>query len=479
MAGVLRLRRAPSGRSLPSVRRRLAMLAMLGVTLTMSVAGAALVCLGQLGTTNQMLAEVNRAQRHHQDADMMHDALRADVVRAHQAVSGASGPDPTSVAAEARDHAADFRENLRDLDALQLPPRLEQAAGGLRPTQRAYILVAEQLVRAAVLGRSTPPGLAERYDEAFRSLTETQAEVTEQLATTSERIERTATAQKTEAVRVIAISSMAALAGWMALALWHHRSMGSLHGALVREAAHRAAADVLQRSLLPSRMPTVPGVQLAGRSIPGERGHRVGGDWYDVISLPTGELGLVVGDVLGHDLAAATTMGQLRNALRAYALDDPSPAGVLTRVNRAADLLDVVELATCLYAIFDPETLTVRWSSAGHLAPLVSSRIGDARLVSVDPGPPLGALPDPEYADHVLHLRPGDALGLYTDGLVERRGESIDVGLRHLAAIRGPHPTAEAMCDRVISTLVGDSAHCDDVTLLVLQTSAEAVTGAA
>ena len=269
-------------------------------------------------------------------------------------------------------------------------------------------------------------------------------------------------------------ASIGAMAGWLAVLMWHHRSSGRLNGALLREAAHRSAADVLQRSLLPDRLPSVEGVQLAGRSLPGELGHHVGGDWYDVITLPTGELGLVVGDVVGHDLAAATAMGQLRNALRAYALDDSSPARVLTRLNRAADLLDVVELATCIYAILDPRTLAVRWSSAGHLAPLVSAESGIGELAAVDPGPPLGAIQEPEYVDSVLHLRRGDALVLYTDGLVERRGEAIDAGLDNLASIRGPHPSADAMCDLLVSTLLGDRPRGDDVTLLVVQTVAEA-----
>jgi sigma-B regulation protein RsbU (phosphoserine phosphatase) len=150
---------------------------------------------------------------------------------------------------------------------------------------------------------------------------------------------------------------------------------------------------------------------------------------------------------------------------------------VLGRVNRAADLLDVVELATCVYAILDPATLTVRWASAGHLAPLVSSPCGATRLLASEPGPPLGALPTPEYVDSVLQLRAGDALALYTDGLVERRGESIDAGLDALTAIRGPHPSADAMCDLLMSTLVGNRPSGDDVTLLVVQTAATSSAG--
>jgi serine phosphatase RsbU (regulator of sigma subunit) len=475
LAGWLRPRLAMGSRM--PVRHRLALLALLGVILTLSVASAALVCLSQLSAINGQLAEVNRAQRFHQDADMMHDALRADVVRAQQATAGLHGVDPATVRHETAVHIREFRGDLRALAALEPPGHLGQAIRDLRPSQSSYISGANRLVRTTLNGSSAgATGRAEtHYEKEFRTLLRQQRAVTDLLATASRRAEQAAASEEAEAVRMIAQAAVVAMAAWMAVLLWHHRSSGRLNGALLREAAHRSAADVLQRSLLPDRLPSVEGVQLAGRSLPGQRGHHVGGDWYDVVPLPTGELGLVVGDVVGHDLAAATAMGQLRNALRAYALDDSSPAGVLTRLNRAADLLDVVELATCIYAILDPKTLTVRWSSAGHLAPLVSDESGTAGLACVDPGPPLGALPEPEYVDSVLQLRGGDALVLYTDGLVERRGEAIDTGLDNLTSVRGPHDSAEAMCELLVSTLLGDQPHDDDVTLLVVQTAASQV----
>jgi len=474
MIGRLRPRLAVGAR-MPA-RRRLALLALLGVTLTLSVASAAMVCLSQLGSLNDRMAEVNRAQRYHQDADMMHDALRADVLRAQQAATGVPGVDATHVARETAEHTRQYRQDLHLLTQLDLPPELGRSVAKLQPVQAAYIRSAEGLVRTTLAASTLDVTVraSTNYDQAFHLLQKKQAAVTGQLSAASEHAEQAAADEEAEAVRMIAGASIGAMAGWMAVLLWHHRSSGRLNLALLREAAHRSAADVLQRSLLPDRLPCVPGVELAGRSLPGSLGHHVGGDWYDVITLPTGELGLVVGDVVGHDLAAATAMGQLRNALRAYALDDSSPASVLTRLNRAADLLDMVELATCIYAILDPRTLTVRWSSAGHLAPLVSDESGTAGLAAVDPGPPLGALREPDYVDSVLQLRPGDALVLYTDGLVERRGETIDAGLDDLAAIRGPHPSADAMCDLLVSTLLGERSRGDDVTLLVVQTAAEA-----
>jgi serine phosphatase RsbU (regulator of sigma subunit) len=181
----------------------------------------------------------------------------------------------------------------------------------------------------------------------------------------------------------------------------------------------------------------------------------------------------VMGDVLGHDLTAASAMGQLRNALRAYALDDASPASVLSRLNRAVDLLDVVELATCLYAVLDPQTLRVTWASAGHLPPLVASREGQGRIVEADPGPPLGVMPTGHYADHDLALHRGESLALYTDGLVERRGASIDAGLTHLAAMRGAYASADDMAERLMAAMLGTQPHDDDVTVLVVRALAE------
>ena len=458
------------------VRRRLALLAMLGVVLTASVAGAAMVCLGQLGAINDQLTHINKAQRFHQNADMMHDALRADVLRAEQAMAGNRAVSVPDVERETHEHTQRFRHDLDALTKLDLPPDLEQAVADLKPVQEAYIDSADELVRATLAAdaESDTVSAQRNHDRSFVRLQREQAHVTKLMARASRKGEKAASAEEREAVRMVAGASLAAMVGWMAVLMWQHRSSGRLNGALLREAAHRSAADVLQRSLLPDRLPSVEGLQLAGRSLPGQLGHHVGGDWYDVFKLPTGELGLVVGDVVGHDLAAATAMGQLRNALRAYALDEFSPARVLTRLNRAADLLDVVDLATCIYAILDPRTLTVRWSSAGHLAPLISDESGTAGLAAVDPGPPLGALTEPAYVDSVLQLRQGDALVLYTDGLVERRGEAIDAGLDDLASIRGPHPSAEAMCDQLVSTLLDGRLRNDDVTLLVVQTDANA-----
>jgi serine phosphatase RsbU (regulator of sigma subunit) len=455
-----------------SVRKRVLLLGLVGLTLTLSLAGAAWVCLVEVTATNQRLAEVNRAQRFHQDADMMHDALHADVVRARQLGTEEDAAAEELLRRDTTSHAQLFRGDIEASLDLRLPGPVAQALADLRPAQARYIGNAQAAVDALLLGR--PDGLEAQtqVESAFRVLADRQAEVTELLAQTAVRAEQAAEVDRDQAITRLALASTAALAGWFVLLLWQQRSMGRLHGALLREAEHRSASDVLQRSLLPEHLPHVPGLELAARSLPGD-GNRIGGDWYDVIPLPTGHVGLVVGDVLGHDLAAASAMGQLRNALRAYALDDPSPASVLSRLNRAVDLLDVVELATCLYAVLDPSTLRIVWASAGHLAPLVSTPEGQGHILAADPGPPLGAVPGAEYADHDLLLSHGESLALYTDGLVERRGASIDVGLGHLVAVKGCYDSADDMCDRLLAGLIGQDEHNDDVTLLVVHALAE------
>jgi serine phosphatase RsbU (regulator of sigma subunit) len=466
---MFRMRRLTQLSRLP-MRERLRFLGLLGVLLTLLVAGTALVSLADVGASNRELGAVTRAQRFHQDADMMHDALRADVARAQQAGSGPDDIDPVIVRLETATHVRLFRRDLSQLAATALPDDLASAFSALRPQQERYMNRAEQMVSTGLAGREASRADQAAYQQAFDRLTADQRAVTDDLMATSARTERVADTEEAIARRMVVLSSMAALTGWLALVVWLSRSVGSLRAALVREAEQRSAADLLQRSLLPQHLPAVPGVRLAARSLPGNSGARVGGDWYDVIALPGGEIGLVVGDVVGHDLPAATAMGQLRNTLRAYALENASPAAVLERVNRAADLLQVADMATCVYAVLDPRTLTVRLASAGHLPPLVTSPSGSGRLLRAEPGPPLGVLPDAHYCDERVPLQRGGALVLYTDGLVERRSEPIDTGLNALEAAPGSHPGPEAMCDELVRTMLGGAVPGDDVTLLLVQT---------
>jgi serine phosphatase RsbU (regulator of sigma subunit) len=240
-------------------------------------------------------------------------------------------------------------------------------------------------------------------------------------------------------------------------------------------------AETLQRSLLPDRLPDVPGVDLAARYVPATADLRVGGDWYDVIDLPDGLVGLAIGDVAGHGLQAAATMVQVRMALRACALQDPSPAVVLHGIHRLVEQLRVPEMVTLTYLVFDPATGRLRWTSAGHPPALVCVH-GAGAFLSGGLAPPLGATGDGRFTEADEVLGSEATLLLYTDGLVERRGEPISVGLDRLRreteafdAETGPseRPDLEALCDRLVGSLL-DQVHVeDDVALVALRRTSQ------
>ena len=227
----------------------------------------------------------------------------------------------------------------------------------------------------------------------------------------------------------------------------------------------RTAARVLQRSLLPSRLPAVPGLSLAARYVSGGEGS-VGGDWYDVFTLPTGRLAVAIGDVVGHGLDAAAAMGRLRSSLRAYALEDDDPSEAMTRLHHKLQHFEPGEMATLLYGVFDPSLERVRLSSAGHPPAILVAPDEVPVEVDVPPGPPLGAPLANPYRTATVHVPAGGLLCLYTDGLVERRDAPIDQGLARLreAIFVGD---AEEVCAAVMYTLVGSTPPEDDIALLV------------
>ncbi len=231
------------------------------------------------------------------------------------------------------------------------------------------------------------------------------------------------------------------------------------------EIEHHIAAT-LQQSLIPE-LPAVEGVDLRGRYLPGVDGTEVGGDWYDAVPLPGGEVALVMGDVMGKGVPAAAQMGQLRNALRAYLLEGFGPAEVLTKLNHLTISLSGASFATVLCIFYDPATRRIRWSRAGHLPPLV--RTAESATMYLDEGgsPPIAVFPDATFTDSHARLEPGDVLVLYTDGLVERRDEGIDVGLERFAAQVAELDTAPGMIDRIIAP-VTEIDRRDDVAVMVL-----------
>ena len=239
---------------------------------------------------------------------------------------------------------------------------------------------------------------------------------------------------------------------------------------LYSRARHTAeSAMALQLSLLPDKLPDIEGIEMCARYLP-TAGGEVGGDWYDVTTLDDGRIALVIGDVSGHGLEAAGSMGELRSVLRAYLLDADSPSGVLGRLNHMVQRVLPRTFATCLVAMLDPETGEGRVASCGHPPLALVSPDGSVELADVALRPPLGAAYERGPGeDASFTLAPGGALVLYTDGLVERRHEVIDRGLARLVAAAGaPGPADEARCDALVAAC-RDPAALDDVTVLVLR----------
>lgn len=233
-----------------------------------------------------------------------------------------------------------------------------------------------------------------------------------------------------------------------------------------REQGH---ALTLQRSLLPERLPEAPGVSAAARYMPATDGGEVGGDWYDLIALPAGRVAVVVGDVMGRGLQAAALMGQIRAALRAYAMQDLPAEEVLTHADELVRGLAATTLVTCVFGVYDPRDQMITLANAGQVPPLLAG-------TTVEPlgatGPPLGAGWQESYGVHRAVFRTGQVLAVYTDGLVESREQDLDVGIDHLAQallpVTGRLNDLEHCCDHVLATLTGGAGFDDDVALFML-----------
>ncbi|MEW1695290.1 SpoIIE family protein phosphatase [Streptomyces sp. NPDC093249] len=252
----------------------------------------------------------------------------------------------------------------------------------------------------------------------------------------------------------------------------------SLQRAMLYEQEHDLA-EGLQQAMLPRRIPDLPGAQTAVRYRSARLGRDVGGDWYDLIPLPGGRVGAVIGDVQGHDTHAAAVMGQLRIVLRAYAAEGHPPATVMARASVFLHELDTERFATCTYAEADLGTGVVQVVRAGHVDPLVREPDGHCRRIPVEGGLPLGLSAEfgrVDYPVTTLELDPGRTLMLYTDGLVEKPGADLDEGLQWLSSLvrRGPadlQELADHLCD-----VVADRGGEDDVAILLLRR--EETTGA-
>jgi len=229
-------------------------------------------------------------------------------------------------------------------------------------------------------------------------------------------------------------------------------------------------AATLQRSLLPRQLPQVPGLRMAARYLPAADDSAVGGDWYDVIELGDNSIGFVIGDVAGHGMAAATFMGQLRSAIRAYALDTDGAGAVITKLAEFSDRMET-RMATVVYATLNLSTWGVRIARAGHPYPLLLRADGSTEFLSDAGGPPLGAVGGQTYNEQAVTLLPGDTLVLYTDGLIERRGSQLSEGEAALAEVASTAPDEpELKCQAITTRLTEGLTIADDIAILTVQT---------
>jgi putative methionine-R-sulfoxide reductase with GAF domain len=230
--------------------------------------------------------------------------------------------------------------------------------------------------------------------------------------------------------------------------------------------ADRVAVAALQRSLLPSALPLIAGAELATRYIAGQG--TVGGDWYDVFTIPSGEVGMVIGDVAGSGLQAAVIMGRIRSALRAYALETCDPAEVLDRLDRKMQHFEPSALATVMYAVAEPSLDQIHIATAGHLPPVVASPGLPAALADIPANLMIGVDSGVRRQVTTVKTPPGTLLCLYTDGLIERPDEPIDDGLARLCQVVTAEP-ADAACTTVMGALIGGEPARDDVALLTFR----------
>ena len=452
-----------------SPRGPLVVIGLTALVLQGVIVGTALLGLSEVDEAHREVARITAAQRSFQDADMAHDAMRADLL---YLVVLQRPPGVPAAAALARTgqsltrDVADFRTQLDRVAVTALPPALAGQIGQLRPSQEAYAADTEELGRRTLTDLPAVEAALPTLDTAFRQLALAQARVTDDMAGEAARRQSRAEDQAQSARMRLVLAVVVAIAGSLGLTFLLGR-MGRRLAALL--ASERGVAETLQRALLPERLPELPGVRLAARYVAGGAGAEVGGDWYDVIPLPGGEVGLVMGDVVGHDLRAASVMGQMRHALRAYAIEGLPPEQALDRLNRLCLRHDLGEMATVVYAVLDPVLRTLCIANAGHYPPLLVH--GSTRLhLEGKAFPPVGAARNVQY-ESALHQLPADALlVLYTDGLVERRGVGVEDGMQRLTALVAPSEAGlDALCEDLLSAMLGDAPPQDDVALLLVQ----------
>ncbi|TDD84767.1 PAS domain S-box protein [Actinomadura darangshiensis] len=422
--------------------------------------------------TEQLSAAALRTARLQQATSMLAEALTvSQVVQVITEVGrSAIGADYSAVA-------------LLDDDKLRLSivaPSQPGAEGETASASRDAIKVSDQTVMSVAV-RESRPFLAEHPDslrlqlghgerDLFAQHTEERAWVGLPLLAAGApigalRFSFTRPREITEEERVF----LEALAGQCALAV---------ERALLFEREHKTAEE-LQRSLLPSDLPQLPGMVLAARYNPATRHVQVGGDWYDVFRLPDQRLAVAVGDVMGKGVLAAAGMGRVRNALRALALNDPRPAAVLAGLDRLFSATeDEEQFTTVAYVVIDPVSGEGEFSNAGHPPPLLISHDAPARVSTLEPGTPLGWPSQRQQTS--FSIETGNTVVFYSDGLVENRRRGVDAGLDELVAVAADAPPEvvgdpERLVDFLVDRMLAGYEQVDDVTVLALHVPPEPV----
>ena len=243
-----------------------------------------------------------------------------------------------------------------------------------------------------------------------------------------------------------------------------------------RLADERAATGLLERSLLPTKLPVAPGLAFATRYVGAEH-KTIGGDWYDIFTVASGQLWVVMGDVAGHGLQAAVVMGRIRSALRAYSLLDESPEHVLDLVDRKVTHFELGAMVTVACAVLDPPFDTMTISLAGHPPPVIASPGQRPALAEVEPSPPIGSgLDFGRRRSMTVPLPPDSVVAFYTDGLIERRGESLDVGFSRLRDAMSLGPP-DYVAREIMRHVIGDYVPQDDIALVVMGRTASPAEG--
>ncbi len=323
---------------------------------------------------------------------------------------------------------------------------------------------------SAEVYRTGIPMVAQGVDDDLRARIAAYPELAEHLAETRDRLVVPITVPE----RILGVLTLgeAQRAPFtdddMAVAIELASRAGTALDNAARFTAERDMAEVLQRAILPADLPVRDEIQLTARYVPATVSARVGGDWYDAFELRDKRIGLCVGDVVGHGVTSAACMGQLRNALRVYALDGDEPSHVVAGLNRFTIDTAVTNYTTLVYAVLEPNSGLLEWTSAGHPA-MVWQRDGDVELLDARHGMPIGVM-DREYQSSRTVLEPGDRVLIYTDGLIERRTESLDAGLQRLRDVLAGTSalTLEDAIDKVVDQMAPIERD-DDVCVLAFE----------